>query len=249
MILLHYSNYYMPPERMKPLLILAFGFLALTALPVQAEQLARTITVSGESSEQFAPDQAILSVSLVHRNKDLAEAKRDNDALAEKLVDIAREFKIAKEKIATSQLYISPEYDYNQKNGRVFTGYAVNRSLRITIDKLDIQERLLSAIVDARVDQVNGLEFRLANPEAHATDLRVKAFENAKAKAAALAQAAGARLGPAITINTSDVSTPIPGPRPVMMMAKMADSAESVAPTLPGMIELRQSVTVVFGME
>ena len=229
--------------------MLALGFLALTTWPACAETLSRSITVSGESSEQFAPDQAILSVSLVHHDKELAVAKRQNDELTEKLVNIAREFKIPKEKIATSQLYISPEYEYNNK-GRTFTGYAVNRSLRITIDNLDIQERLLSAIVDAKVDQVNGIEFRLADPEKYAAGLRTKAFENAKAKAASLAQAAGAKLGPAITINTSDVAMPIPGPRPVMMMAKAADMAESsVAPSLPGMVELRQSVTVTFGLE
>jgi uncharacterized protein YggE len=241
---------------MKPLLAPALGFLALTALlasPALAQSIPanlRSITVAGESSEQFSPDQAILSVSLVTRDKDLNLAKKQNDDMVTKLASIAQEYKIPKEKIATSQLYISPEYDYSDKMGRKFVGYTVNRSLRITIDTLDIHERLLSAIVDAKIDQINGIEFRLANPEAHAGELRVKAFENAKAKAAALAQAAGAKLGPVITITTVDMNTPIPGPRPMMMQAKMADASEmSIAPSLPGMVELRQSVTVVFGME
>ncbi len=211
----------------------------------------RTITVSGESSEQIAPDQAVLSISLVSRDKSLAAAKQHNDKLAEKLVQIAYEYKIPKEKITTSQLYIAPEYNYRPKdNKREFAGYTVNRSLHITIDKLDIHERLLSAIIEAEIDQVNGIDFRLSDPEKHASALRVKAFGNAKAKAAALAQAAGAKLGQALTINTMDVSTPIPGPRPMMMAARADAGAEmSVAPSLPGMIELRQAVTVVFGLE
>jgi len=206
----------------------------------------RMITVSGEASEQVAPDRAILTVSLVSKNRDLNITKRENDQMVEKLVAIAREFKIAKEKIATSGVYISPEYNYVQ-NKQQFIGYTVNRTLRITMDDISIHERVLSAIVDAKIDQVNGVEFALADPEKLVKNVRVKAVENARAKAQALAEAAGTKLGQVMNISTVDSGVMLP-PRPMTAMrAEMADS--SVAPSLPGMIDLRESVTVSYALE
>lgn len=221
----------------------------LAAFPAHAQVMQRSVTVSGEAREQVSPDQAILSMSLVSRDKDLSTAKRANDAMVEKLVQITGGFKIPKEKIGTSNVQISPEYSY-VNNKQEFKGYIVNRSLTITMDELAIHERVLSAIVDAKIDQVNGVDFRLAKPEARADALRVKAVENARTKADALAKAAGAKLGAVLTIAADGNMMPIPAPRPMMAKAMMADSASvSVAPSLPGMVELQQSVTVTYGLE
>ncbi len=216
-----------------------------------SQPFSRSITVSGTSKEQFAPDQAVLSMSLVSNDADLTKAKSANDAMVEKLVKITTEYKIPRQNVANSNIYIAPQYTYPQNSKPKLSGYQVSRQIRITMDSLNIHEKLLSAIVDAKIDQVNGMEFRLADPEAHAMGLRVKAFENAKAKAAALAGAAGAKLGKAITISTVSNSMTMPTPaRPMMAKAMMADASEmSIAPSLPGMVELEESVTVSFSLE
>ena len=208
----------------------------------------RTISVAGEAHQDVSPDQAILSMSLVSRDKDLQVAKSNNDILVERLVKVIKEFSIDKDKISTSGIYIAPEYNYVQ-NKQELNGYNVSRSIRVTIDDLTKQERLLSAIVGAKIDQVNGVEFQLADREKYAEKLRVKAFENAKAKATALAAASGSKLGQAITIATSDAVQMQPRPVP-MMAANMADaSVESVAPSLPGMINIQENIQVTFALE
>lgn len=211
----------------------------------------RMIAVDGQSREQFSPDQAILSMSLVSKDDKLDNAKVHNDALVERLVNISREFNIPKENLATSNIYIAPEYRYDQEGKeQVLTGYIVSRQLRVTMDSLDIHERLLSAIVNAKIDQVNGIEFRLKDPEKHASKLRVKAFENAKAKAQALADAAGAKLGKAMIISTVSSGDNVIHPPMPLARGMMAAKAEmSVAPSLPGMIELSESVNVSFTLE
>ena len=238
--------------RMKYLLMagtaaLAVAFSASAQVPPPPPEPPRTITVSGEAEAQVTPDRVLLSLSLVSRNKELAQAKQENDGMVKRLVAIAQEFKILKEKIATSGVYISPEYNYNN-NKREFIGYTVNRSLRITIDDLAIHERLLAAIVDAGVDQVDGVEFALADKEAQAKSVRVRAVENARDRAESLAAAAGAKLGRVLSISTADTPPPIvPYPRMAMTAEKAA--SDSVAPSLPGMIALHESVTVSFGLE
>lgn len=235
---------------MKKLLSLTSAILLLTAAPAFAQVPApfqRTITISGEAHEDVAPDQAVLSMSLVSKDRNLLVAKKNNDALVEKLVAITRGLDIPKEKVATSGVYIAPEYNYNSGQQQ-FVGYMVSRSFRVTMASTSLPEKLLSAIVDAKIDQVNGIDFQIANPEAHAAVLRIKAFEDAKTKAQALAQAAGSKLGQAISISTMDMGGARP-PMPMMMAKASMVGESSVAPSLPGMITLSESVNVTFGLE
>lgn len=209
----------------------------------------RMISVTGEAHEDIVPDQAVLNISLVSRNISLQEAKQHNDALTAKLVAITKEFEIPKNDVATSNLYVSPEYNYDNGKQRLM-GYVVNRSLRITMKKLDVHERLLSKVVEAGVDQVGGVEFGLSDPESHMLKVRAKAFENAKAKADLLAKTAGMTLGKPISISLGGAAPPV---MPVPMMARMADVAMeqsgTVAPSLPGVSTIRETVSVTFEME
>ena len=214
----------------------------------------RTISVSGEAKQDIDPDQAILSFSLVSKDKDLNMAKKNNDEMADKVVAIIRGFKIPKEKIATSNINIAPQYNYQNVTGvnqQVFVGYNVSRSLRVTMDDISMNEKLLSALVEAKVDQINGVQFQLSDPEKYAAALRLKAYDNAKTKAAALAQAAGGKLGAPISISTGNIS-PMPI-RPMLVRGLQAEalgaSAPPEAPSLPGLISLQENVEVIFGLE
>lgn len=209
-----------------------------------------TLSISGEAKEQVAPDQATITASLVTRDKELAVAKKNNDGQMEKVVQIAQQYSIPKTKITPSNLNISPEYDYNNGSQKpVLIGYVVSRTLMITLDKLETHEKVLSALVDAKIDQVSGMQFSVANPDAIEDRLRVKAMENAKTKAAALAAAAGVKLGRPISISVSNGGY-MPAPvMPMAMKTMSADSAGSVAPSLPGMLEMREVVNVVFALE
>lgn len=239
--------------RMKHLLVFFTILLAVPAFAqVPPSPMPPTLSITGEAKETVMPDQAILTASVVNHDKQLAVAKKNNDDQMEKVVKIAQEFNIPRSKITPSNLNINPEYIYNDKTRKQeMTGYVVSRTLRITMDKLDIHERVLSALVDANVDQVSGVEFSVANPDAISDRLRVKAMENAKTKATALAAAAGVKLGKPLSINAGGGYVP-PMPIPMARMAMMdSGGAEktSVAPSLPGMLDMRESVSVVFALE
>lgn len=246
---------------MKPLLIAALFFVASSESfaqmpppppPPPPMQMPATISVSGEAKETVAPDQATITATITSREQNLNVAKKNNDAQMEKVVGIAKEFSIPREKIIPSYMNINPEYTYNNATQKSeMTGYIVSRTVRIIMTKLDIHERVLSALVDAKIDQVSGIEFSVANPEAISDRLRIKAVENAKARATALAAAAGVKLGKPMTINTGGGYRP---PMPYMAMARgmSADGAAekmSVAPSLPGMLEMYESVNIVFTLE
>lgn len=219
------------------------------ASPAMAESAPlRMITVSGTAREEVAPDQAVLSGQLVSKAKQLAAAKAANDKLVERILAVAKEYEIPKEKISAANVYISPDYIYNNKtNKQELVGYVVSRNLSITLDKMEIHERVLSSLVESGIDQVSGVNFQIANPEARADTLRVRAVQDAKARAELLAAAAGAKLGKVVSISMDGASPP---PQvPMMQRAMMAKAESSVAPSLPGMNMLQESVSVSFALE
>lgn len=236
------------------ILLAALSGPALAQMPPPPPHAGqRSIHVQGEAKGEFEPDQAVIHFSVVSRDKALEAAKKANDATMQRVLAVTQSFDIPKEKVVTSGVYIAPEYHHRPNSGRPeLRGYTVNRNLHVTIRDLSRQEALLSAIVDTKVDQVNHVEFQLSDPEKFASEVRVRAFANAKARAAALAEAAGAKLGPALVINTTgSMHMPHP-PMPMMAMAERsmaADGAPSVAPTLPGTITLQETVNVVFALE
>jgi len=235
------------------LLLFAGGEAFAQMPPPPPPAMVSTIAVTGEAKEAVTPDQAVITASVVSRNRDLNEAKQNNDAQMDKVVQIAKEFSIPRDKIIPSNMNINPEYIYNNTTQKQeMTGYVVSRTLRITMTKLDIHERVLSALVNAKIDQVSGVEFSLANPDAVSDRLRVKAVENARTRAEALAAAAGVKLGKPVTINAAG-GYYAPPPMPMMARAAapmdMAESKMSVAPSLPGMLEMRESVSIVFALE
>lgn len=232
------------------LLILSILFINVNSAFAEPPAPLRMIVVSGEAKEEVAPNQAVLSGQLVSKAKNLAVAKSENDKLANRVAEIAQKFNIAKEKVAASNVYIAPEYIWNQpKNKQEQVGYIVTRNLSITMDKLDIHERVLAALIDNGIDQINGVNFTLANPDVVADRLRVKAVKNARARAEMMAEAAGAKIGKVIFITASGVIQP---PIPMMegrMMAMAKADAAPIAPSMPGNITLFESVSVTFALE
>ncbi len=231
------------------------GAAFLLAQPVWAQMpptaLPRAVMVSGQATKQIPADRVVVSLGLVSKNAKLSEAKKHNDELVESLVKIAKEFGIAKDKVSTSNVYISPEYRYEQPSGvQKFNGYQVSRSIRVTIDDMSAYERFLSAAVEAKIDQVAGVEFELIDAKQYAEKMRAEAVADAKQKAQTLVQAAGGKLGAPIHINALGGGAVSHPPMPMMARAMAGASAELAAPpALPGMISLNESVEVHFALE
>lgn len=229
--------------------------LLLASAPAQAQIFnqnvpGRLISVVGTAKQEVPPDQAVLSGQLVSKSKQLADAKTANDKLVERVLAVSRQFNVPKERVTASNVYISPEYTYNNAtNKQEMQGYIVSRNLSIRMDDLTVHERLLSALINNGIDQVNGVNFTIANPDEKRDALRVMAVQDARNRAQSLAQAAGARLGKVVSISTTDSSPPPMIPMRAAMMEKGSVASDSVAPSLPGMNTLSESVNVTFELE
>lgn len=228
---------------------LLFALLLLPAAALGEEPFRRSVTVYGEGKVEATPDRAILPVTIETKEKALADAKAKNDKRTDALIKTATSFGISRDKLKTSGLMIAPQYRWEQKTNRqVFEGYMVSRSVTITVDDLEKSEKLIAALTEAGIDQVQGIQFTFANPEALEASARKLAMGDARAKAQQLAEAGGAKLGTPLTIAlTEGGHAP---PQPMMMRAAMADAkAEAAPPPLPGTSIIQQQVTVVYELQ
>jgi uncharacterized protein YggE len=116
----------------------------------------------------------------------------------------------------------------------------------VTRDNVTDAGRLLQAAVNAGVNTSSGLSFLVSNPSAGRAEGLRAAFDDARAKAMVLAQAAGRTLGRALVITEGGQSTPQP-PYPMpqrMTMGKAA--AVSEVPVEAGNEEAGFAVSVTF---
>jgi uncharacterized protein YggE len=159
----------------------------------------RTIVVSGASEVRVVPDEVILTVGVETVHVDMETAKAENDAIVERALGTVTAFGVGAKHVQTDHINIEPRYDtyYERKN---FIGYFVRRSIAITLQDLSQFEGLLSALLDAGVTHVHGVDFRTTELRQYKDQARALAVQAAEQKAAAMAAELGQTIGRPILI-------------------------------------------------
>lgn len=120
--------------------------------------------------------------------------------------------------------------------------YNANNSVEVTIRNLDSAGRVLSAATGAGANQLYGIRFEIEDPAPLQVEARKKAVEDARARAERLAQLAGVKLGPAVSIIEIDGGDS--RPVPMMAMAKM----DASMPVERGELTLGTTVQIVYAL-
>jgi len=97
--------------------------------------------------------------------------------------------------IQTSQLSLQPRYVYQDRRSPKIDGYDVRNTVTASTDDLDQVGPMLDALVKAGVNNINNVAFSVSEPDIALADVRSQAIKAAKAKAQAMAEAAGVSLG------------------------------------------------------
>jgi len=121
--------------------------------------------------------------------------------------------------------------------------YTASNDVEITIRRLDDAGKILTAATSAGANQMYGLRFEIDDPAPLLEEARKRAVADARVRAERLAQFAGVKLGPAVSIVETD-SGSAPGPVPMFAMrSKAAD-----APIERGELTVSTSVQVVYAL-
>jgi uncharacterized protein len=226
------------------LLVLAVAALAGVGRPEAAggasEDAKGGITVTGSGDVNAAPDRADLSFGVQSEGSTAAQALAANSADSQRLIDALKDAGVQAKDLKTEHLDVSPRYDLEKVGDP--RGYSASSSVSVRSQPLDRAARLSDVAVRAGADNVSGPSLSVADQDAQYRRALERAFDDARAKAEALAAAAGVSLGEVTAI----IEGGQPPDFPVYATAERALDAKT--PIEPGSEAITASVTVTFAI-
>jgi uncharacterized protein YggE len=224
---------------------------APAAAPAVDYSPAQTITVVGQGSVRIKPDVAQVSVGVETSAETVSQAVQDNTTQMEAILAALTKAGIADKDIQTMNYSI--QFDrYPQplpastgtESGQATPLYRVSNMVNVTVRDLDKVGAVLDAVVGAGANNIWGVNFSLEDQTKAQADARANAITDAKARAQALADLNGVKLGPVMSV--SEVISGGSYPMPVAMAEKAAVGAGSIS---PGELEVTYQVQVSYFIE
>lgn len=224
--------------------LLSFALLTFSTMAQSNNNTTPQVSVSGEGSVKIQPDYAIISIGSEIKDVESGKAKKQNDEIIAKMIQIIKKSKIDEKDYQTQRVNLYKSRDYQQKKDY----FVANQTVAITLRNLDQYETLMMDLIDAGANAIQGVEFKSTQTDKFASEIRAKAVLDAKKKAQDYAGALDQTIGKALIISDqSFVNTPR-----VYSMKTAAFSADASVQeqTLAiGEIEISTNVNVVFELK
>lgn len=197
---------------------------------------ARQITVSGRGEASAAPDLAYVHLGVRTTAPTARQALTENNQQMQALIDRLRERGVAERDLRTSRIGLGQEYTQPGIDAPR-TYYADNT---LTIIARDVAEfgALLDTLVDAGANQINGLEFAVADRTALEQAALAAAIADAQARAAFIAQTLGVALGDVLSLNDSLADGPVTYADHSLRAAKSAVPVEAGTQTITAHVHI-----------
>ncbi len=233
------------------LALVAVGALGLPAQevkaapPQQANQPARTITVTGYGSAYGAPDVVMVGLGVSVANADVKAAMDESTARMNAVMDALQAAGIAPEDIRTDQFSIYQDYGAVPFGGEQAEPlYRVSVSVTVTVRETAKVGELLATAVEAGANMVNYIQFDIADRAALEAEARDLAVTDAQTRAELLAKAFGLAVGEPLTITEgSGYAGPVIGLGGGGGMARV-----EAAPISEGTLRVDMQVTITFAL-
>ncbi len=228
---------------MKAILIL---FTALSSLGMQAQQINNitpAVTVNGEGIVKVIPDEVLIKSRIEHDGDNPQEVKKQNDAVVDAVIKYLKSEGVPEKNIQTDYVNLNKNYNYNDKT----YSYVANQAISIKLDDLKNYEKIMSGLLKAGLNRIDGVQFKSSQIEKYMTEARKKAVLDAKSKASEYASALDQSIGKAISISEVQTSN-FP---PMYRMNEMKASSDSMEQETiaPGEMEISAKVTVAFELK
>jgi uncharacterized protein YggE len=157
------------------------------------------VAITGQGKISYQPDTATVTLGVQVDKAPTAEAALGqlNDKMGN-IVASVETLGIKKEDIQTQAYTLSPQYNY-MNNVTTLAGYSANQKISIRVSDIqnnpDRVSKVIAGAGASGTNQVQGIDFTVSNLNDLKQQARVLAIQDAKAKSAALAAAAGVKLG------------------------------------------------------
>ncbi len=182
-------------------------FALVFAMPLWAQELAkpeplRTISVRGSDYVEVMADEASFAVTISQKHEDQVEALEEVAERSDAVMAVLQAAGIAETDIETSAVSVS--LVYQSENGGFFKkpdSYIATNRLRVTARDFEALTDLLPALTEAGATDIGYLYFDYSDRDALEMEAMIKAVEDAREKAEAIAGKAGMEVLDPIVIN------------------------------------------------
>jgi uncharacterized protein YggE len=228
--------------------ILLLAVLLSACGPVTApagQATSRLLTVSGAGKVSLKPDIAYIYVGVHTEKPSAAESVAENNANTQKLIEALKAAGVDANDIQTTNFSIWQNTQSGPDGKPISTNYAVDNTVYLTVRKLENLGDLLDTAVKSGANNVNSIQFDVADKTKALSDARAEAVKTAKTQADELAAATGVTLGGIQSIQYFDAA-----PSPVFQGKGMggggAVSADVAVPINPGQMQITVTVTIAY---
>jgi len=178
-----------------------------------AADAQRTLNVNGTGLVYLTPDIAYIYIGVHTEMPAASEAMDENRTQTDSVIAALKKSGVDEKDIRTTNFSIWSFDKYDPISG-MNTGekyYAVDNTVYVTVRALDKLGILLDTVVKAGANNINSIQFDVADKTAATKQARDAAVQNAKTQAQELAAVAGVTLG-----DISNISFYESSPSPVM---------------------------------
>ena len=226
---------------MKPslILLLLWSCLVPTAFAGALPDVPH-IVVTGEHEIRVVPDIVTISLNLAETGFEVAKARDSIELKSRKLIASFASLNIAKEDISSTQLQITPHYNWDN-NAQIYAGTEVSRTVTATLRDLIRYDEFIRAIIDAGVAQIHSTQLSSSKEKKLREDALRGAIQDGLDKARIMVAHLPEKIGPIYSISSQTAGAPL-----LQARFQMAESDKVQSAFEPGTILFQESVQLVF---
>lgn len=222
--------------------------VAGTNLAAAAEP--NTIAVSGMAEQEVAPDMAYIDVGINVRADDAETARTQEAQIASQIRRALLGLAITDNDLQNTSYYLYQEYKVDRSGVRTADKYVLDSSIKVTVKDLDKLSQVIDNVVEAGATNISNITYALSTQNIIQRQLLATAVENARDKAAVVANAGSRTLGNMLSadINSFDGGTIVAyGANKLRSTTNLAEDGVETKLS-PGKIKLNARVQVVFSL-
>lgn len=202
-----------------------------------------TVTVRGTGTAYGTPDEATLGLGVESVRGTAAEALADVAERMKALVTLCHEVGLADADVATTGVSVAEHGDRDTDGRWQHRGYRATNRVSVRVRDVEALGALLTEAVDRVAAAADGPHWRLLPEHPAYAEAARAAARDARARATALAEELGGRLGTIVAVRDSRIEPP--SPRPMRMEALAGDAM----PIAAGELGVVATVDVEFNLE
>lgn len=202
-----------------------------------------TLMTTGRAELAVKPDMATLSVQIEEEGKTTQAVKASVDKAVTQFMTRLTQQGIQKKDIEGSNLFISPQYQYQKSGEKTLVGYQGRREVTVTVRKIKTLNPVLDTALKSGMNQVNRIQLGVHNREHYVQKARTAAIKDAQKKAQALASGFNSQLGKVWEIHYNNAQVSPVRPQSVMLREAKVSANDSYADQT---ITIRDSVDVTY---